>query len=165
MRPELLSQFMKLFAKYKYVMLVVAAGVFLLVIPTIGGKTAAAPEKSRTAAEFSLTELEKKLESALSQIEGAGRVTVVLTAKEGTRSVLASDERENNGESQQNVVVVSTGSGTQEAVLLQQIYPELQGALLVCSGAGEATVRLKLMESVAALTDLGADKIAICKSK
>ncbi|MEG0321094.1 MAG: stage III sporulation protein AG [Oscillospiraceae bacterium] len=151
---------MKLFAKYKYVMLVVAAGIFLLVIPTIGGKTAVAPEKSRTATEFSLTELEQKLESALSQIEGAGRVTVVLTAKEGTRSVLASDERENNGESQQNVVVVATGSGTQE-----QIYPELQGALLVCPGAGEATVRLKLMESVAALTDLGTDKIAICKSK
>ena len=62
-------------------------------------------------------------------------------------------------------VVVSAGSGTQETVLVQQVYPRFQGALVVATGGGDPEVRLKLTEAVAALTGLGADKISICKGK
>ena len=42
---------------------------------------------------------------------------------------------------------------------------ETSGAVVVCEGGGDASVRLKLMEAVSALTGLGTDKIAICKGK
>lgn len=157
--------------KYKYVLLVIFAGVALLVWPA--GKPASAdpsPPPSRTPEEdFSVSALEEKLSQTLSRIHGAGDVTVVLTVQGGSRRVLAENtktSRDNQGDSQDTRETVVLGSGGAEGpVLVQQLYPKFQGALVVCEGGGDAGVRLKLMEAVSALTGLGADKISICKGK
>ena len=57
------------------------------------------------------------------------------------------------------------GSGSQETVTVQEIYPRYQGALLVCAGGDDPTVRLQLTEAMSALTGLGADKISISQGK
>ena len=104
---------------------------------------------------------------ALSQIRGAGEVTVVLTLAGGPRQVLAQDvdQAAERGQERRETVVVSRGSGGQEAVAVQEVSPEYQGALLVCPGGGDPTVRLQLTQAVAALTGLGADKISISEGK
>ena len=61
--------------------------------------------------------------------------------------------------------MVSAGSGREEAVALQQVYPQFQGALVVCTGGDDPAVQLKLVEAVSALTGLGSDKISICKGR
>ena len=71
-------------------------------------------------------------------------------------------EKENGIEESTSTVILSRGSGVQETVKLQEIYPQFQGALIICSGGDDPTVRLKLMEATSALTGLGADKISIC---
>ena len=109
--------------------------------------------------------MERKLEQALSRVDGAGEVTVVLTVKSGARQILAQDSSRSGEESSTSTVVVSTGSGTEDAVVLQQVYPQYQGALVVCPGGGDPAVCLRLVDAVSALTGLGADKISICKSK
>lgn len=158
-----------LFDKYKFVFLVILVGVVLLLLPAFGG--GGEKEKTPTAAsaaaseEFSVEAMEHKLEEALSQVDGAGNATVVLTVRAGPRQVLAQDGKQSDKESTSSTVVVSKGSGTEDAVVLQQIYPQYQGALVVCPGGGEAAVRLKIIDAVSALTGLGSDKISVCKSK
>lgn len=154
-----------LFDKYKFVFLVILVGVVLLLLPAFGG--GGEKEKTPTAAseEFSVEAMERKLEEALSQVDGAGKATVVLTVRAGPRQVLAQDGKQSDKESTSSTVVVSKGSGTEDAVVLQQIYPQYQGALVVCPGGGEAAVRLKIIDAVSALTGLGSDKISVCKSK
>ena len=161
--------------RYKYVLAVILAGMVLLLWPA-GEK---APENepisvvtARTAEEdFSVAALEEKLSQALSKVRGAGEVSVVLTVQGGSRRVLAQNEKstrsaDGGSEIQSTTVVVSGGSGAGEGpVLVQQLYPKFQGALVVCSDAESASVRLKLMEAVSALTGLGADKITICQGK
>lgn len=157
--------------KYKYVLLVILAGVLLLLLP--GPKSAgqaAAQTPGETYERFDLEKMEEKVSSALSQIDGAGKVAVVLTLKAGTRQILAQDGKNTTrdtgaAELTTTTVVVSRGSGIQETVILQEIYPQFQGALVVSPGAGDPVVRLKLSEAVTALTGLGADKISICKGK
>ena len=156
--------------KYKFVLLVLLAGVLLLLLPTPGAgerDAGGAPPPAELA--FDLDGLEKKLEDTLSQVEGAGRVSVVLTVKASTRQVLAQDvtssQKEGERAEDATTVVVSQGSGKQAAVPLQQIYPQFQGALVVCSGGGDPAVRLKLVEAVSALTGLGTDKISVCRAK
>ena len=39
------------------------------------------------------------------------------------------------------------------------------GAVVVCDGADSATVRLRIMQAVSALTGLGSDKISVIKMK
>lgn len=154
--------------KYKYVLVVILAGLALLLLPKSGGEAdtkglEADGTLSRT--EFDLEAMERRLEEVLSEIKGAGEVRVVLSVTGGSRQVIAQDVKRTEREGSNSAVVISKGSGVEDTVLLQEIYPQYQGALVVCSGGDDPVVRLKLMEAVAAITGLGTDKISICKSK
>lgn len=155
--------------KYKYVLLVALVGVILLLWPSGGGETAAQAPPAATADPFQTATLERRLEQALSQISGAGEVSVVLTLKETPRQVVAQDGSATEGGAQTSreltTVLASGGSGVQEPVLLQQLSPAYQGALVVAQGGSDPGVRLALSEAVSALTGLGADKISICQGK
>ena len=156
------------FGKYKYVLLVILVGMILLIWPA-AGEEEAAPVQTGEEDLFRIGTLERQLGQALSQVEGAGEVTVVLTVAEGPRQVLAQDgsARQDGEETQRDttVVMASKGSGGQEPVRLQELGPTYQGALVVAEGASDPRVKLALAEAVSALTGLGADRISICKGK
>lgn len=171
--PETLEQGKRVLRKlgrFKYVLLVILAGLVLLLLPT-SGKEAVAEQQAIVGGEedFSVEALEEKLSAILSQVEGAGEVTVMLTVESGVERVLAQNESTERGadtvKEEIETVVVSSGSNQQEVVLIQQIYPTFQGALVVASGGGDPAVCLKLTQAVAALTGLGTDKISICEGK
>jgi stage III sporulation protein AG len=143
------------------VWLVILAGLVLLLLP--GGESPQIEEPQSAQTQFDLRAMEDRLSEALSKIDGAGEVTVVLTVRDGPRQVLAQDTRTEQGESE--TVVINQGSSTQGTVTIQELYPSYQGALLVCPGGDDPTVRLKLTEATSALTGLGADKISISKGK
>lgn len=162
--PEAAQRWKGALKKYQYVLLVIAAGAVLLMLPS-GGRDSPAAEVSPQAegVSFDLEAFEKKLEQALSQVEGAGEVKVVLTLDGGSRQLLArNQERESGGGNSNTVVTVGKGSGQQDIVPIQTVAPQFRGALVVCPGGGSATVRLKLIEAVAALTGLGSDRISVC---
>lgn len=163
--PEAVQRWKGALGKYGYVLLVMAAGAVLLLLPS-GGRDSPGeePPAQEEGAAFDLEAFEKKLERTLSQIEGAGEAQVVLTLDGGSRQVLArNQDREGDGGVSNTVVTVGKGSGQQEAVPIQTVAPQFRGALVVCPGGGDAQVRLKLIEAVSALTGLGADKISVCQ--
>ena len=163
MKTEALGAWSKrlrgVFGRYKFVLLVILAGAALLLLPSVGEKeTAAEQTAEQTSLLQSVDALERRLEA-----------TVVLTVKSSGRQILAQDdkttERGETTDTQLTTVVVSRGSGSEEPVALQQLSPQYQGALVVCSGGDADAVRLKIVEAVSALTGLGADKISVCKGK
>lgn len=165
-KPVEAEKLWKLLDKYKYVLLVILAGVILLLWPT-GEREQPEERTADSAAEdFDLEALEEKLSQTLSQVEGAGKVTVTLTVKSGLEQVPLTDrstsvsERGNSVE--EKTVVINTGSG-QEAVVRLRRGPVFQGAVVVCPGGDQAEVRLLLTQAVASLTGLGADRITVCK--
>ena len=137
-----LRRSVKLLERYKYVLLVLLAGLLLLLLPGTGEGSAQAGGTDPPAGE-------------------------TRDVKGSTRQVLAQDVATSragaDSEESRSAVVVSRGSGQEEAVALQRLYPAFQGALVVCPGGGEPEVRLALTEAVSALTGLGSDKISICK--
>ncbi len=158
---------LKTLERYKWIIVVMLVGAFLLAIPSHSGNEA----KDKTDANlhevgFNLEETEKKFSKALSEVEGAGEVTVVLSVKTGVRQKLAQDstvtEKASGMEESTKTVILSKGSGTEDTVTLQEIYPQFQGALVISDGGNQPAVRLKLMQATSALTGLGADKISIC---
>jgi len=138
-------------------------GAVLMLMPT-GGSGPGTSDGASGLSEpvFSLSEQERKLEEALSQISGAGKVKVVLTLKSSTERILASNEEISDSQSRVTYVTVQTGSGVQ-TVAVRYNYPVYQGALVVCQGAGNPAVRLQITEAVAALTGLTTDKITVTK--
>ena len=149
--------------RYRLVWLVILAGLILLLLPTGEKEGEAREETEQTQSAFALAATESRLSQALSKIHGA----VVLTVANGPRQILAEnvDRDGSQGEEKTETVVLSRGSGSQETVTVQEIYPRYQGALLVCAGGDDPTVRLQLTEAMSALTGLGADKISISQGK
>lgn len=163
--PELAQRWKGALGKYQYVLLVLAAGVALLLLPTGGGRDSPSqPDPPERQDAFDLDAFEEKLADTLSQVKGAGEARVVLTLDGGSRQVLAQDqERDSGGGGSSTVVTVGQGSGSQGVVPLQTLAPSFRGALVVCPGGADPSVRLALMEAVSALTGLGADRITICE--
>ncbi len=157
----------KRLGKYKYVALILCLGVVLMLWPTqsISGQEEDAASTVQTAeGEFRLEELEEKLSAALSEINGVGEATVMLTLRSSGEEVLAQNTSEGST-SDRETVIVSTGSGTEEAVSVKTIYPQFQGALVVCDGGGNASVKLAVLQAVSAITGLSSDQISICQRK
>ena len=160
-RPQTIKAFLR---RYRYALLIVLVGAILMGVGGSGDKSPPANDE-RQEEVFDLEEMEQKLAQTLSAVSGAGRVTVMLTLKEGTRSVLAQDTRVTQDEQTRTNVIVSRGSGGERTVQVQSVWPRYQGALVVCDGADSAGVRLELVQAVRALTGLGAENISICKRK
>ncbi|MDO4811609.1 MAG: stage III sporulation protein AG [Eubacteriales bacterium] len=156
-----------LWKKYKFVVFIILAGVLLMMLPS--GKKTQTTKKETTGTEetFSLKEMEEKMTDVLSHIQGVGKIRVMLTLKSGSQLHLAEDisrsDKENDTKYDSETVTVNRGSGSQEVVVTNQIYPTYQGAVIVCQGAGQSSVRLAVTEAVAALTGLSADKISVVK--
>ena len=152
--------------RYKYVLIVIVAGIVLLLWPTGEREQSSGTAVEDVRETFDLEALEKKLSKTLSMVEGAGEVTVTLTVKSGMEQVLASDRSTSVGDRgssvEEETVLINTGNG-QETVLITQKYPTFQGALVVCEGGDSAEIRLLLTQAVSALTGLGADRITVCK--
>lgn len=164
--PELARRWRGALEKYRYVLLVIGAGVLLLLLPAGGGCDTSAGQPQETEESFDVEGFEEKLAQVLSQVEGAGKARVVLTLDGGSRRVLARDqEQDRDGGSVSTVVTIGQGSGNQEVVPLQTVAPRFRGALVVCPGGGNPQVRLKLIEAVSALTGLGSDRISVCQGE
>lgn len=166
--------------KYKYLALIVAVGLLLLLWNPGASSETPAPASGLSALteDFSLAELERRLEETLGKTEGVGRVQVVLTLKSSTEVVYSRDEtdaerREMEGgslssyetDSQVKTVILSGSSGSSQPLVIKRIYPEFQGAVVVCDGGASASVKLRVLEAVASVTGLGADKIAVMPMK
>ena len=170
----------KRLSKFKYPALVLLLGLALVLWG--GGRTETAaktepaaatePQSADTDAEY-CARITRELESILSQLDGAGRVRVMLTLKSGPVTQYQSDydsATQTEGErssttTQQKTVILSRGSAYDEAAAVKTEYPRFQGALIVCEGGGEPGVRFAVTQAVSALLGLGTDRITVVKSK
>ena len=155
----------------RFVLIAIVAGIIILLLSPGGEKKSEKTEPAGLSeTDFSLSELESKLEAALAKIEGAGKVKVALTVKTSTEQILAQDRESteritpDGTETEENVTVVLADKGNDQApVTLRYVYPEFQGALVIAEGADDAGVRLAITKAVSSLTDLGADRITVAK--
>lgn len=160
--------------RYKYVLIVAALGALLLAWPQRSGESGAGTESGgggemAVSAAEELAQTEAAMEEILGKISGVGQVDVMLTLQTTGEKVLASDtslrysgsvQAPDDYERASDTVVVS-GGGENGVVVTQERSPQYRGALVVCEGGGSDTVRLQVTQAVAALTGLGADRIAV----
>lgn len=156
-----------LWKKYRFVVLVILAGVVLMLLPTHSDAEKDPCSEPSGRENFSLERVEARMEEILGQIEGTGRLQLMLTLQSGSQLQLAEDSdltaAANEQRSERSTVTLNRGSGMEDIVVTRQIYPIYQGAVVVCQGADNAAVRLALTEAVCALTGLSSDKVSIVK--
>ena len=152
----------ELWERYKYMALAALAGLILLALPS-GERTKAQAPPSR--------DLEREMEEILSNISGVGQVKVLLTLdSDGERQLAQDTEVAYSGTveapedySRTSSTVLLDGEAGDESLVVRTVYPTYRGALVVCSGGGEPSVKLTVTEAVAALTGLKSDCITVAK--
>lgn len=116
--------------------------------------------------------LEQKLCSVLSNVNGAGNVSVMITLESGPELKIATqiDEKTNtntnsNGTTTSVTVVeepiIVTQNGEEQPLVLMEILPVVKGVVVVAEGAKDVKVRLDLLEAVQALLGLANSNIQI----
>lgn len=159
-----IKQLTKYIKDYKWIALVLVLGLVLMLIPDKQTK----PETVQPQTEKAESN-ELELEAILSQIQGVGKVRVLLTVSQGERTIYVYDEdtsdTPDSGSSRREAVVITDDSRAQSGLVSQVLPPVYLGAVVVCQGGDLPGVRLAVVEAVSAATGLTADKISVLKMK
>ena len=161
------SKWMDYIKKYRYVALVLLAGLVLMALPE--GEDA--QENTMQAKEETVCQenLEDALSQILSQIEGAGKVKVLLTEAAGEEILYQTDQDISQSEQgradRRETVLVTDTQRSQEGLIRQVNPPQYQGAIVLCQGAGSPAVKLSIAEAVSDATGLTFDRITVLKMK
>lgn len=123
-------------------------------------------------------ELTSRVESILSKIEGAGRVSVLITYISGKEMVPAYDTKKNENNTQEK----DSGGGTRnirlndsessiayeesqgqgkKPVVLKEIQPAVKGVVVVADGAMDIKVKESLSRAIQVLLDVPLHKIQV----
>ena len=153
--------------KYRYVLLVLLLGIGLMAVP--GKKEKEAQNSPVPTVEKTDTDQTQSLIEILSHLRGAGKVKVLLTYAAGEKTVYQTDEdsatAEENSTNRRETVIITDADRTERGLVTQILPPEYQGAIVVCEGADDPSVRLAIVEAVANATGLSSDRISVLKMK
>lgn len=151
--------------QYKYVLLITAIGLIFMLPPGSKKNTETViPEQKEN-----IMTVEEQLGAILSQVDGAGEVRVLLTQASGEEILYQTNEDSDTSSelySNRSDTVTVTDAERAETGLIRQINPpKYLGAIIVCKGADNPSVRLAIVEAVSKVTGLGADKISVLKMR
>lgn len=180
----LISSFKKLDSKKKiqYVAILLIAIIILTIYFSSfksGAEENTPPAQTqKTSMTGSDDSIEARLEEALSNIEGAGRVRVMITYESSAEIVPAisvdrqtsstTDIGENgtstiNTENTQSDVVTINGSGGSSALVLKENSPKIMGVLVIAQGADDIGVKLDLLKAVQTVLNVSPDRVDVYK--
>ncbi len=139
------------------------------------------PGSDQTLEEY-VALLEERLTDILSNVSGAGKVQVMITARATREKVVEKDvtqssarvsESDSNGgtrvtdESSYSETSLYTGStsgqGSGEPYVVKELVPEIEGVVVAAQGAGDEYVIDEITQAVSVLFDLPVHKIKVVK--
>lgn len=155
------------FEKYKYVLIVLLAGIVLMLLPDKNIKKESPQE---VVIQQAVTEdVAQQLEEILSQVSGAGKVKVMISLEKGEETIYQTDtssSQSENGTDNRIETILITDSNRNQSGLIRQINPPAyQGAIILAQGGNDPVVKLAIVDAVSKATGLGADKISVLKMK
>lgn len=127
----------------------------------------------------SIADLEARLEEILSQLDGAGRVSVMISGKDNGEKIVEKDvpsqssNMEEGGDGstrvsseetrEETTVYVRDASGQETPYVRQELSPNITGVLVLAEGGDNAVVEKNIVDAVKALFGLEAHKIKVMK--
>ncbi len=126
--------------------------------------------------------VEENLEALLSEINGAGKVSVMITWESTAEKVIQEDsvyEKNKNSQegedsrrveneeirNQQNSVYITDENGNQMPYVVKELSPSVSGIAVVAEGGKNPQVAAAIIEVVEALFELPANKVAVSEMR
>lgn len=125
---------------------------------------------------------ENKLEDALKDVDGVGKVKVLINIRESEQKIVEkdgpeeySDTKEEDGEggirtigesrTEKNTIYTTDDNGQNIPYVVMTIAPTVEGVVVIAQGAGAQSVQENIIEAIQVLFDIEANKIKIVKMK
>lgn len=167
------------------ILIVILAGVLLMAAAFPSGHSSASKESSTTAIESESmgTDMyeeyvEKRLEKILADVDGVGKVKVMLSIRNSTEKVLAKDETYSESEKKeasdgssnqtndtQNIsthIFYDTSDGSRPYVVMENM-PVIDGAIIVCEGGDNKELVNDITNAIYGLLNVPVHKIKVMK--
>ena len=135
------------------------------------GQAEVIPEDYRNA-------VTEELGNMLASIEGVGRTKVMVTIDKTLQNIYATDTDQNGRETtrqngydentdkqnteKRSCIVIKNKDGSEQALTVGQMMPQVKGVLIVCDGGDDEAVRQHVIDAVSAALDIS--KTHICVS-
>ena len=134
------------------------------------GPTLPVCQQEEFSSEAYIQSMEQRLREILSQIDGVGECSVMVTLKESSRRIFASEDKTSQEKSdgrfdlssEKRLVLLEDKSGAEYPVVETTLSPQIKGVMIVCKGAKSAKVCQQVTEAVT--TVLGIRSIQVCVS-
>lgn len=171
--------------------LLIIAGVLLL-LSSFGGQENKKEEKKSETKQLEQSEeyqlntyienMESRLTNVLSQVDGIGKVQVMITAKSTQEKVILKDvpykkstvkEQDGSGTTKESTemtgeegtVLEKQQDGSENPYITKEIQPEIEGVIVIAQGAEEKRIQAEINDAVVALFSVPSHKIKVMKMK
>ena len=163
---ELLGKIKEALVKYKYAVIILLIGLFLLLLPE---KKTEPNQQTNNSLPTTHNLSAESLSEVLQLVEGAGRVRVLFSVASGEETLYQTNQDTSSSEDNKNTkieTVILVDADRKESGLIKQVNPQKYlGAIVVCQGADSPSVRLAITQAVSRIIGLSADKICVLKMK
>ncbi len=162
-------------SKKNIAMIILAVAALLLLLfsefSAENQKEKATEENATVYAEDYIKETEKRLESVLGDVSGAGKVKVMITLESCYENVYAkgytskskADENEESEETAEEYVIVKQGSNNEECLVVKVYEPRVKGVAVIAQGADNINVKQAITDTVCALFDISSASVSVEK--
>lgn len=120
---------------------------------------------------------ENKLNKILSNIEGAGTVSVMISYKTGVENIPLLNTKDNStiteetsgssvkkiqqGQMETNIIFNQENNGSKEPYISKTLMPQVEGVIVTCDGGGDSIVKNSIIKAVQAVTGVSEEKIQV----
>ena len=155
----------------KYAIPLIGLGLMVILFFVIyTPKESVAESKTQYDAAAYAAELERRLEKIIGGIEGVEECDVMITLKSGIEYKYASDtqisdathsQEKKSSNSRADIAVVSDKERGETAVVVKEIYPEINGVAVICRGADSTALRFDICNTASTVLGIGLDKVYV----
>ena len=180
------ERFREFITSGKRVKLIVALGVIGIALILLSdilpeGKKSGEPVQAEQTDFYAVADaLEERLTGIISGIEGVGKAKVLVTLESGVRYVYAQETKtssdcssdggagqeqktRSSGSAEEKYIFVEDENGRRRALLITTVEPVVKGVVIICEGADNAKVKLRVMNAVTVVLGISSARVSIEK--
>lgn len=173
--PQKLKVRLEPIFKNKKLTLIVFVGILGMVLIAFGSFGSKQPEEKAQTQKNEQTqntfEDEKNLSQFLKNINGAGRVEVMITYESGGENVYAVDVSENSlkGENGKEEIknssehIIIKNGGNENGLEIKEIYPKVRGVAVICDGGDNPVIKEQITKIVCALFNINSNQVSVAQ--
>ena len=147
------------------------AGMLLILLPSLlparDRSDPVLPAESDDLTDSYRAALETRLLTLLSEMDGVGQVSVMITVRGSAEQIFAEEVKTVQGGSStqvQSAYVLTRSGGDESALVAETVYPEIQGVAVLCSSGDHAAVQERIRNAAATVLGIPPTRIFVGKA-